>query len=302
MYLFNQFLEKYFKILSIDSVGNFSKSQFVFIQRFNEYLFQLQYRYNYLILREHEIVKAEPRLIKKSLQSIQLTFVNDLESFFEQLYATLCAFSTLLVETTSNGYVPTDITENNEKFLNFLEGFLPQSEKLKVKDLKDAKTFRNEIIHYKNRVRRDWMNFTYPSREGLECTVIYYLSRGPEIYYRGVQLDPYTPEFKPPVNYISFYVSPPHKKIYNAFLDIVNLTLEKITNDNTSRPNSTDGISIPDNVSFSFLPKRFYHQQIPVKRLPLVTRVKNFFLKLVRKDRSGGNDFTAVVQEVFRHK
>ena len=302
MHIINSSFKNIFQILSTNKDGKFLRPQFLFTQRFNEYLFQCFFRYQKLIEIENEILKITPQKIKRPLQEIQLSFVNELEVFFEEIYSTLSAFSVLLIGTTFKDYIPQKVSKNNENLLNFLENFIKDDTYLKnIQTLREAKIFRNNVVHFKKDLQQDWMTFSYLSPFGQECVVIYYFAKGPEVYYRGFQDDPYAANFMPPVNYSSFYVSPSHKKIFKALNEVIFMTLRKITEDEKSRPNE-NGVDLASvDAQFGVLPRRLYGQQNLIKS-SLWSNVKNYFLRKFGIDVHKKHREGAVVQKIFRHK
>lgn len=266
------------RTLSIDKNGKFSRRQFVLTQRFTEYFFQFQYRYRALLDSDQKMFIESNRL-QQSLQEVQLSFVNDLGGFFEQLYATLATLALLIVGTTTRDYSPQNIIKNNENLLNFLESFCDPSNLSKINKLREANSFRNKVVHYLKDVQQDWITYSYPRRSGPESVVIYFVAKGPEVYYRTPQ-DPYAPEFKPPVNYESFYVNPSYKETYQSLCDVVSSTLGKITADRGSRPLAPDAIDISIiDADFSTIKKRLHISHILLKRLPLKLTIRIFLVR-----------------------
>jgi hypothetical protein len=187
------------------------------VQRFNEFFIRLESRFLALLKVEAEIFYAEPEKIKRPMPEIQLDMVDKVESFYQQLYACLSAFVMLLNYVAPHSYQRNMSITSIKNFLEFLSsGHLVLKESLAW--LEKARDFRARFVdHIQQHVLHDWMTYSYPGKFGPECVIIYFVRKGPEVYYPGIQLDPYAPDFQPPVNYKSFYVSPPHKECLLAF-------------------------------------------------------------------------------------
>ena len=273
-------LEKLLGVLSVDKKGKFSRKQFVLTQRFTEYLFQLQYRYKALLYSDQKLF-IEPRHLKQPLQEVQLSFMNDLTAFFEQLYATLATLALLIIGTTTKNYAPKNITSSNEKLFNFLESFCDASELPKIHKLRKANSFRNKVVHYLKDVQQDWITYSYPRRTDPESVVIYFIAKGSEVYYR-IPLDPYNSKYKPPVNYESFYMNPSYKETYQSLYEVVFSTLRKIVADKNSRPLATDAVDIAIvDADFSTMKKRPHISHVLLERLPLKLTIKMLLVKKV---------------------
>lgn len=222
-------LEPHFKKLIKDfSKGDQEKAWLAF-QRSNEYLLRLKRRYNELLKIEREIVNSELGKTLRSLNDMQLDFVDKTEGFHQHVYSCVSAFIMLLNHIAKKDF-KTQIPINSvEEFLRFL-GRKSYSSVIKdqVHYLEKSVDFRNKFIdHPQQHALHDWMTYTYPGG----CVVIYFIRRGNEVYYRGLQINPYSPDFEPPVNYKSFYISPPHVKVYDAVKRLVVLMAEQLAQD-----------------------------------------------------------------------
>ena len=119
----------------------------------------------------------------------------------------------LLTYVTSQDVVRQMPIRSTEKFLRWLLKKMDASQfSEEIGLLQNSLDFRNKFVdHPQQHALHDWMTMTHPSGAG---AIIYYIKNGTEVYYRG-SLDPFHPDFKPPVNYKSFYVSPDYIKIHN---------------------------------------------------------------------------------------
>ncbi len=275
MYIVNEDFKQTLRDLSLNSEGKFCRNQFILTQRFLEYLYQYDHRYRELVKFEEEMISADQKPSRK-VAEIQLSFVNELEAFFEQFYSTLSTFAVLLLETTAENFIPKSIGENNEKLINFLKEFHHTEFADQIKKLEEAKTFRNNIVHYKKQIREDWMIL---SRENKECVVIYYKAKGTEIYFRG-NSNPDSNYFEPPVNYETFYLNPSYGEVFRSLKEIVESTLKKIAQDINSRPKNQDGVDVASvDAEFGKIPKRLY---LNVRTLTIVQKILLKIKQLLR--------------------
>jgi hypothetical protein len=107
---------------------------------------------------------------------------------------------------------------------HFLEFLIQKPEidlKEEIKLLEKSRDFRARFIdHIQQHILHDWETGSRMLDDGRNvCTVIYFIKKGPEVYFRGV-FDPYAPDFEPSSNYESFYVSPPHEKCHAAYFKL----------------------------------------------------------------------------------
>ena len=189
-------------------------------QRFNEFVSRLEMRFEELIKVEREIFHAEPETIRREMKEIQLDFVNRVEGFFQHYYATISAFVMYLSHVANHDFKRGMPVSSIKEFLNFLESKCPEL-KTKLSEIERARDFRAKFIdHIQQHTLHDWMTYSFPGKMGEECVIIYFIKRGSEVYHRGFQPNPYAEGFMPPVNYESFYVSPPHKEAKAALFDI----------------------------------------------------------------------------------
>lgn len=209
--LIDSLQDSYKKLASDDS----TKMQA--IQRFNEFFIRLEIRFLDLLKIESEIFNAEPGDMKRPMSEIQLDMVDKVESFYQQLYACMSAFTMLLNHIAPHDYRRSMSIGSVKKFLEFLlSKHLDHGESLSW--LETARDFRARFVdHVQQHVLHDWMTYSYPGKFGPECVIIYFVKKGPEVYHRGFQTGPYDPSFEPPVNYESFYVTPPHKECFLSF-------------------------------------------------------------------------------------
>lgn len=164
------------------------------------------------------------------MKDIQLEFVNCVESYYQQLYATLSAFVMFLNYNAPREFkngLPISRITNFLTFLGSKNGLTISEE---IKELTRATIFRSKFVdHVQQHTLHNWMTYSFPTKSGPECVVIYYIGKGREVYYRP-HLNPYADDFEPPVNYISFYVSPPHNECHRAIFDMCLKVIEHISN------------------------------------------------------------------------
>ncbi|HEX7456629.1 MAG TPA: hypothetical protein VF303_04160 [Candidatus Nanoarchaeia archaeon] len=197
------------------------------IQRFNEYLVKLYWRYKELSLAQTEISTRTPFNLKRPLSHSQLDFVDKLEIFYQGLYATISAFSMLLNHTAPPEYRKDMPIRSAERFIRFMK---KNSSNLDAEWdlLEKARDFRIKFIdHIQQHVLHDWM--TYSTVRG-GAVVIYFIPEDyPNPVYFTEPLDPLDPNFIPPVGNRGFYVSPPYKDVYKALKKTVKSHLKIIS-------------------------------------------------------------------------
>lgn len=195
-------------------------------QRFNEYMLRLEGRLNQLITLEKEISEFEPGRMERQLKDIQLDFVDKIEAYFQQLYSTLSAFIMLLNHVADDSFRKQMPIKGVERFLLWVS---KQSYSSQLKNhivlLDNARNFRAIFIdHPQQHIIHDWM--TYSHLNG--TAIIYFIRNGNKVYAPGSIVDPYDPNFKPPFDYKSFYVSPDYRKVHESMKFFVKVTLESI--------------------------------------------------------------------------
>lgn len=195
-------------------------------QRFNEYILRLESRFDQLLNLEKEIAEFDPAKAERRLKDIQLDFVDKIEAYFQQLYSTLSAFVMLLNHIANDGFKSQMPIKGIEKFLSWIS---KQSYSSQLKEgiflLDKAREFRDIFIdHPQQHILHDWM--TYSHLNG--TAIIYFIRDGNKVYTPGNTVDPYDPNFKPPFDYKSFYVSPDYRKVHDSMKYFVNSILELI--------------------------------------------------------------------------
>lgn len=207
----------------IEHGGNPSPKKVATVQRFNEYLMRLGKRYEILLVAEKNLYGLRPGKDEKRVAALQLDFVNWTEAFYQELYATLSAFVMLLNHLGDREFGQLPIRSVG-KFLGVIDKKVNGITELK-NTLDEARAFRAKFIdHPQQHVLHDWMTHSLPSIEGPKAVVIYFVKKGSGIYWRGL-IDPHAPSFRPPFDCESFYVSPPHRKVYNSLKDFIRRVL-----------------------------------------------------------------------------
>lgn len=218
-----------FDLLIQEPDGIINQRKLEATQRFNEFLWRLDQRYQQLKAVESFIYHAEHANLTTQLQDVQLELVNRIEAYYQQLYASLSAFAMFISYTAPHPFKRGLPIGGIEDFLNFLGTKIELDIGHEIEELERARDFRARFIdHTQQHALHNWMTFTYPTRAGNECVVIYYISRGPEVYYRP-HINPYAPDFEPPVNYQSFYVSPPHNECHQAIFEMCQKVILQIS-------------------------------------------------------------------------
>lgn len=213
-------LDECFKKLFSDEQGEADRNKLEATQRFNEFASRLEMRFEELTKVEREIFHAEPETIQRDMKEIQLDFVNRVEGFYQHYYATISAFAMYLNYVAGHDFKRGMPIGGNKDFLEFLGSKYPEL-KDNLLDIERARDFRARFVdHIQQHTLHDWMTYSFPGKMGEECVIIYFIKKGPEVYHRGFQLNPYVDDFRPPVNYESFYVSPPHKEARKYLFDV----------------------------------------------------------------------------------
>jgi len=214
-------LEECFEKIGTDANGKLSEGKLEATQRFNEFVHRLELRFEELEKIEYEINNLKPDVTSQEVHALQLGFVDKVEGFYQHLYASLSAFAMYLNLLTDHDFKHGFKIGSIKHFLVFLQSKFP-SLKENLSDLEMGRDFRAKFVdHVQQHTLHGWLTYSFPSKDGEECVIIYFIKKGNEIYYMGENVNPYSKDFKPPVNYKTFYVSPPHRKVRESFLAVV---------------------------------------------------------------------------------
>jgi hypothetical protein len=219
-------------------------------QRFNEFLWRLDQRYQRLKSVESFIYHANITTLHVPMRDVQLEFVNCIEAYYQQLYASLSAFAMFLNHVASPSFKRGLPIGSVKGFLGFLRNKTGFDLDNQLTELERARDFRAKFVdHTQQHALHNWMTFSYPTKVGPECIVIYYISRGPEVYFRS-HVNPYTPDFQPPVNYESFYISPPHNKCHQTLFSVCQRIINHISRSDphTSAEDYSKSRKTPSNI------------------------------------------------------
>ncbi len=198
-------------------------------QRFNEFLWRLDQRYQQLKAVESFIYDADSAGRTVPMRDVQLEFVNRIEAYYQQLYASLSAFAMFVNHVAPHSFRRGLPIGGIEEFLRFLRTKTALNIDNELTELERARDFRARFVdHTQQHALHNWMTFSYPTGVGQECVVIYYISQGPEVFFRP-HTNPYAPDFRPPVNYESFYVSPPHNECHKALFGMCQKVIRQIS-------------------------------------------------------------------------
>lgn len=214
-------IEDQYKILCTNFDGSTNEKKQTATHQLNEALYRLEYRYNELLEVEQKMFWYDDKA--KGAEShvfLQLRFVDKVEAFTQQVYVVISSFIMFLNHVSSEELRKKLPIRSVDKFLFFIEKEYP-SLKEEILQLKRIQKFRVEAVdHIQQHTLHTWMTMSYPSNQGAECVVIYYIKNGNEVYVPKYT-DPYSSDFRPPVNYKSFYVSPPYKEVYLALQSFI---------------------------------------------------------------------------------
>lgn len=203
---------------------------------FTEYVERLGNRHNELRQIEEFKTNADPDEMAKheiTLTDLQLGFVDKTEAFHQQVYATISAFIMLLSHVAGQKFLSQMPIDSLTKFLRHISD---KSYESIVKDqatlLIKSADFRSKFIdHPQQHALHDWLTYSY----GTGTCIIYFIRKGNEVYYREPK-DPYAPDFTPPVNYKSFYVSPAHTQVFLAVIYFTEKVLSSLAHEKEEKP------------------------------------------------------------------
>jgi len=216
----------YEKIRNIDDKRG--KEKILAIQKFNESLIHLGERWKNLVYYEEMIYSYPLRQCQQKLSNIQLIYVDKIEAFFEHVYVIVSSLSMLL-----NAVSPHEIKRGmpiseNKKFLEFLSKSFKNIDAT-IALLEMARVFRAKIVHVSQHVLYNWMTYSFQGNFGPECCIIYFRGKSDKIYHREYVMNPHDVKFQPPIDCTDFYVSPPHKEIFNAIKKIIPQLLKQLS-------------------------------------------------------------------------
>lgn len=226
--------EKYFEQIEINNPNNLDA-----IIHLNEFLYRLNIRFEDLKKAEYLMYNLNDSDTKKIVTEKQLKFVNRLEAYFQQLYAVISALALFVNKTADHEFKQGLAIGSNKKFLNYLKEKVESIED-EVVIIERARSFRSDFIdHTQQKTLHNWITSSFPGEKYPLCVVTYYIKKGNEVYFRGLQLDPYSKDYMPPVNYESFVISPPHDKCHENIFSLCKKTVNKVAaNKNKTDPNS----------------------------------------------------------------
>jgi hypothetical protein len=222
------FMERLMK----DADGKLDPKKTEVTQRFNEFAWRLDQRFLALKNIEQAMFFHDPSKMIYTTHDVQHEFVNRTEAYFQQLYASMSAF-VLYISFIGSHKIKQGLPIKSIKlFLKHIESVNGLDIKNEVQLLEYSRDFRAKFIdHTQQHILHDWETFSRWGDAGNECVVIYFIKKGPEVYFRG-EIDPYSPTFKPSSNHESFYVSPPHEKCHSAFFKFCEKVIDLIHKDN----------------------------------------------------------------------
>lgn len=230
-------IRKYCKKLVACFADDKKEKAYMACRAFTEYVERLENRHNQLL--QIEAFTAAPDLDEMAkhditLADLQLEFVDKTEAFHQQVYATISAFIMLLSHIADQKFLAQMPIDSLVKFLRHISD---KSYESTVKDqaslLIKSADFRSKFIdHPQQHALHDWMTYSYGPEE---CCIIYFTRKGPEVYYIEPK-NPYAPDFVPPVNYKSFYVSPAHTQVFLAVVHFTEKVLYSLVPEDKRKP------------------------------------------------------------------
>ena len=197
-------------------------------QKYNEHFIRLEKRYQGLLRIEKakELIDLE-ELDKqgRTLEDLQLEFVDKTEAFYQQIYAAISTFVLLLSHVGGHKFKGQLPIKSISRFLIFITEWFPSdSLRQNAKILKISIDFRSKYVdHPQQHVLHDWMTYSY----GTGTCIIYFIRTGNGVYVPEI-FNPYDPNFKPPVDHEDFYISPPHTVVFKALQDFSIETLSSL--------------------------------------------------------------------------
>ena len=191
-----------------------------------ENFIKLYYNYRDIEAVEKSLFKLPEEKMGEELHFLQILFVDRIEGFHQQVYATLSTLIAVLNHTGIKGIDSKDHPINSVKgFLEYLSKKFPYRGGLKdqITILEKSRDYRSKFIdHLQQHILHEWMTFGYNG----EYYVIYFRSKGDEVYSIRGDIDPMSPDFRPPVNCgDDFYISPDKKKTYKALVGLTKTLL-----------------------------------------------------------------------------
>lgn len=222
-------LNPIFDKLMLNKKGEIEVKKLEATQRFNEFITRLEMRYLELTDAENNIFNAGDQTTQEEHKILQFIFVNRIESFFQHFYASLSAFAMYINHISNQEFKRGMSIKGNKKFIEFLVKKFPDLTK-DLQELEKVRDFRSKFIdHIQQRTLCDWMTYAHPSKNGVDSGIIYFIKKGPEIYFTGMT-SPHDPNFKPPVNCDVFWVSPPHKQSWKLLIKTIEKVIKEIPN------------------------------------------------------------------------
>lgn len=195
------------------------------MQSFNEYVWRLDQRYMWV----NSIV---PVVSSENVNhELQLDLVNRIESYYQQLYATLSAFAMCLSHVSSHEFRRGMSISGLNVFLTHWQDNADNEVRNAVAALKTARAFRAQHVdHVQQHVLHDWVTYSYikESEQTPRCAVVYFTpstDRAPRTGFYGI--DPHAPNWVPPFSCGDFYVSPSHDAIHDAFFTFTSRLLSQ---------------------------------------------------------------------------
>jgi len=184
--------------------------------------------------RAQDLVKAETRMTNfdennDNLNEAQIDYVNKVESYHQQVYATISSAILAANHFGIYGVKTSHPIRSVEKFLDYLINDFPTGNRTHdnylrsvAVTLKSSISFRAKYVdHPQQHPAQHWMTYNYA---GKVC-VIYYIPGSNNFITHNSSIDPYDPKFAPPISCESFIVSPREDLIQQAVVDLVSFIL-----------------------------------------------------------------------------
>ena len=193
------------------------------LQRLRENIERSSFRYGEYLLIERNVSSEKSSI---PLRTRQLKLVDKTEAFHQQIYSTISVLILVLNHIKIDGVKEDHPINSVKRFLQFLKEKPYRYQSVlhdQVDTLLKSVDFRAKFVdHPQNHPVHDWMTYDYIK----DTYLIYFIKRGPEVYYMPGNPDPEAPDFLPPVNCgEDFFVSPNIHKVNSALMNLVDQLL-----------------------------------------------------------------------------
>jgi hypothetical protein len=186
-----------------------------------ECLIKFESRYEELKKSEEQLAFFDPENRQERLDDIQINFYNKNEAFHQSLYTVVSTLINMMNHIAPRSIVSQMPINSASKFIAFLEKTYHTSEiKNYTPQILESILYRSKTIdHPQNNKVYDWMTYGYFGRS----TIIHISDKKHNVTTPNKQVDPYSTEFKPPLQDCNdFFVAPDFDKCYTALINLLN--------------------------------------------------------------------------------